>query len=68
MKVPVMFSRGSMGEVTPEELDELLVKDAVLAIHRADRWVIVGVDLMRIPGDREGSSWKNRKTIHKQQR
>ncbi len=63
MIVPAIFSNASPTFVRTEELDELLQKKALLAFRRADGWVMVGVDEMRDPGGRRGSSWKDRKTL-----
>gem|GEM_PF-1107101 len=63
MIVPAIFSNASTNTVSTEELDELLQKNALLAFRRSDGWVLVGVDEMRDPRSRRGSSWKDRKTL-----
>lgn len=66
MKIPAIFSNASPNTVSTEELDELLEKNALLAFRRSDGWVMVGVDEMRDPCGRSGSSWKDRKTLSRQ--
>lgn len=66
MIVPAIFSNASPNSVSTEELDELLQKNALLAFRRSDGWVMVGVDEMRDPLGRRGSSWKDRKTLSRQ--
>ena len=66
MIVPAIFSNASPSYIDTEKLDELLHKDALLAFRRSTGWVMIGVDDMRNPEGRSGSSWKDRKTISNQ--
>lgn len=66
MIIPVIVSNGSPSLVNNEELDALLQKNALLAFRRLDGWVRVGFDDIRDPNGRRESSWKDRKTLHKQ--
>lgn len=63
MIVPVILSNSSTDIVSFKDLDELLQRNALLAFRRSDGWVIVGVDEMRDPCGRIGSSWKDRKSL-----
>ncbi|MHB8122136.1 MAG: GSU3473 family protein [Desulfuromonadaceae bacterium] len=63
MIVPAILSNASSNFVSTDELDELLQRKALLAFRRSDGWVMVGVDEMRDPLARRGSSWKDRKTV-----
>ena len=67
MKVLALLSDDSTNSVSTEELDELVQKNALLAFHRSDGWVMVGIDEMRDPCGRSGSSWKDRKILSSQQ-
>ena len=67
MIIPAIFSDASRRLVNSEDLDELLRKKSVVAFRRSNGWVTVGYDQMRgDPENRQGSSWKNRKTLSKQ--
>lgn len=68
MKISVIASSGFPGIVNTEELDELLQKHDILAFHRSDGWVRVGLDEIRDPNGRTGSSWKDRKTLLRQRK
>ena len=66
MTVPVIFLNGNPGIVSTSELDTLLNKNKLLAFHRSDGWVKVGIDDMRDPDGRRGLSWKDRKSLSRQ--
>lgn len=66
MKVLALLSDDSTNSVSTEELDELVQRNALLAFHRSDGWVMVGIDEMRDPSGRRGSSWKDRKILSSQ--
>jgi hypothetical protein len=63
MIVPAIFSNASPSYIDTEKLKELLDNNALLAFRRSSGWVMVGVDNMRDPEGRKGSSWKDRKTV-----
>lgn len=56
MKALALLSDYSTNSASTEELDELAQKNALLAFYRSDGWVMVGVDEMRDPYDRRGST------------
>jgi hypothetical protein len=66
MKVPAILTNNSTNSISTDEIDELLQKKALLAFHRSDGWVMVGVDEMRDPRGRRGSSWKDRKILSRE--
>ncbi|MHB8058008.1 MAG: hypothetical protein ACYDHC_08955 [Desulfuromonadaceae bacterium] len=63
MKIPAILSDASAVSVSAEELDELVKKNFLLAINRSDGWAVVGIDEMRDPGGRRGTSRKDRKNL-----
>jgi hypothetical protein len=62
MIVPAIYSNASPNYIDTVKLDELLHQNALLAFRRSNGWVMVGVDDMRDPEGRRGTSWKDRKT------
>ena len=65
MKILVLFSNGYPGVVSDTDLNKLLDKNELLAFHRADEWVRVGIDEMRDPGGKRELSWKSRKMLNR---
>lgn len=65
MKILTIFSNGSLGVVNNNDLDNLLRKNEILAFHRTDEWVRVGLDDMRDPDGPRELSWKNRKVLNR---
>lgn len=66
MKISAILSDASTVSVSTEELDELVQKNFLLAFNRSDGWVVVGIDEMRDPGGRRGTSRKDRKILPRQ--
>lgn len=66
MKISAILSDASTVSVSSEELDELVQKNFLLAFNRSDGWVVFGIDEMRDPGSRRGTSRKDRKILPRQ--
>lgn len=45
--VTVILPNGRKAEVTPEALDELIAKSAIVSFRRAGRWAVLGRDPVR---------------------
>jgi hypothetical protein len=61
VKIPVLFSNGTLGVLCGEDLDEMLEKKLVVAFQRTSGLAIVGRDELRSNRGDGSGSWKNRK-------
>ncbi len=48
MMIPVMYKDGKMGYADQYQLDRLINTRQIIKFRRADEWVIIGFDPMRI--------------------
>ena len=65
MKILTIYSNGTLGVVNNTDLDNLIRKNEILAFHRSDEWVRIGLDEMRDPDRSPELSWKNRKVLNR---
>ncbi len=48
MMIPVMYKNGKMGYVDHYNLDKLINTRQIIKFRRADGWVIIGFDAIRV--------------------